>query len=47
MKMGKEKGQYGVRRKSYSAAVIDGMKRNSNIYVADSIVRKTYYTKQG
>ena len=26
MKIGKEKGQYEVRRKSYSAAVIDGMK---------------------
>ena len=27
--------------KSYSAAVIDGIKRNSRIYVGDSIVRKT------
>ena len=34
-------GQEGVRRKSYSAAVIDGIKRNSRIYVGDSIVRKT------
>ena len=34
-------GQEGERRKSYSAAVIDGMKRNSNIYVGDSTVRKT------
>ena len=29
------------RRKSYSAAVIDGIKGNSRIYVGDSIVRKT------
>ena len=35
-------GQEGERRKSYSAAVIDGIKRNSRIYVGDSIVRKTY-----
>ena len=34
-------GQEGKRRKSYSAAVIDGIKRNSRIYVGDSIVRKT------
>ena len=34
-------GQEGERRKSYSAAVIDGFKRNSRIYVGDSIVRKT------
>ena len=34
-------GQAGERRKSYSAAVIDGTKRNSRIYVGDSIVRKT------
>ena len=34
-------GQEGERRKSYSAAVIDGTKRNSRIYVGDSIVRKT------
>ena len=34
-------GQEGERRKSYSAAVIDGIKRNSRIYVRDSIVRKT------
>ena len=33
-------GKEGERRKSYSAAVIDGIKRNSRIYV-DSIVRKT------
>ena len=42
MKMGTwEKGQDGVRRKSYSAAVIDGIKRNAGIYVGDSIARKT------
>ena len=34
-------GQEGERRKSYSAAVIDGITRNSRIYVGDSIVRKT------
>ena len=34
-------GQEGERMKSYSAAVIDGIKRNSRIYVGDSIVRKT------
>ena len=34
-------GQEGERRKSYSAAVIDGIKRNSKIYVGDSIVQKT------
>ena len=34
-------GQEGERRKSYSAAVKDGIKRNSRIYVGDSIVRKT------
>ena len=34
-------GQEGERRKSYSAAVIDGTKRNSRIYLGDSIVRKT------
>ena len=34
-------GQDGERRKTYSAAVIEGFKRNSAIYVGDSIVRKT------
>ena len=34
-------GQEGERRKSYSVAVIDGVKRNSRIYVGDSIIRKT------
>ena len=33
-------GQEGERMKSYSAAVIDGIKRNPRIYVGDSIVRK-------
>ena len=34
-------GQEGERRKSYSAAVIDCIKRNTAIYVGDSIIRKT------
>ena len=34
-------GQEGEPRKSYSAAVIYGIKRNSRIYVGDSIVRMT------
>ena len=34
-------GQEGERRKSYSAAVIDDIKRNTTIYVGDSIIRKT------
>ena len=34
-------GQEGERRKSYSAAVIHGIKINSRIYDGDSIVRKT------
>ena len=34
-------GQEEERRKSYSAAVIDGIKRNTTIYVGDSIIRKT------
>ena len=33
-------GQEGEQRKSYSAAVIDGIKRNSRIYVEDAIVRR-------
>ena len=41
-KIGGKMGQDGERRKTYSAAVIDGFKRNSTIYVGDSIVRKTY-----
>ena len=40
-KIGGEMGQHGERRKTYSAAVIDGFKRNSTIYVGHSIVRKT------
>ena len=36
-----QEGQEGERRKSYSAAVIDGIKRKSRIFVGDSIVRKT------
>ena len=34
-------GEEGERRKSYSAAVIDSIKRNTTIYVGDSITRKT------
>ena len=34
-------GQEGEGRKSYSAAVMDGIKRNTTIYVGDSIIRKT------
>ncbi len=34
-------GQDGERRKTYSAAVIDDIKRKSRIFVGDSIVRKT------
>ena len=36
-----EVGLDGERRNTYSAAVIDGCKRTSTIYVGDSIVRKT------
>ena len=36
-----EKRQEGERRKKYSAAVIEGIKRNATTYVGDSIVRKT------
>ena len=39
-KIGEEIGQDGERRKTYSAAVIDGINRNSAIYVGYSIVRK-------
>ena len=39
--IGEEKGQDGERRKTYSAAVIDGCERTSTIYAGDSIVRKT------
>ena len=40
-KIGGEMGQDGERRNTYSAAVIDGIKRKSRIFVGDSIVRKT------
>ena len=40
-KIGGEMGQDGERRKKYSAAVIDVIKRKSRIFVGDSIVRKT------
>ena len=39
-KIGEEMGQYGERRKKCSAAVIDGIKRKSRIFVGESIVRK-------
>ena len=41
-KIGGEMGQDGERRKTYSAAVIEGFKRNSAIYMGDSIVRQTH-----
>ena len=40
-KIGGAMGLDGERRKTYSAAVIDGCKRTSRIYVEDSKVRKT------
>ena len=40
-KTGGEMGRDGKRRKKYSAAVIDGIKRKSRIFVGHSIVRKT------
>ena len=40
-KIGGEMGLDGERRNNYSAAVIDGCKRTSTIYMGDSIVRKT------
>ena len=46
-KIGWEMGQDGEIRKTYSAAVIDGFKRNSTIYVGDSIVRKTVRLSKG
>ena len=39
-KIGGEIRQDGERRKTYSAAVIEGFKRNSAIYVGDSIVKR-------
>ena len=39
--IGGETGQDGERRKTYSAAVIDGCRRTSTIYIGYSIVRKT------
>ena len=40
-RIGGRTGQEGERRNSYSAAVIDGIKRNTRIYVGDSVIRKT------
>ena len=42
-----EMGQDGERRNTHSAAVIEGLKRNSTIYVGDSVVRSTYTIEQG
>ena len=39
--IGGDMGQYGERRNKFSAAVIDGIKGKSRIFVGDSIVRKT------
>ena len=39
--IGGRTGQEGERRKSYSAAVIDGININTRIYVGNSIIRKT------
>ena len=39
-KIGWEKRQEGERRKKYSAAVIEGIKRNATTYAGGSIVRK-------
>ena len=40
-------GQEGERRKSYSAAMIDGIKRNSRIYVGDYSSEDRYKIEQG
>ena len=40
-KIGGEKRQEGERRKKYSAAMIEGIKRNATTYLGDSIVKKT------
>ena len=40
-KIGGEMGQHGERRKKYSAAVIDGIKRKPRIFEGYSIVKKT------
>ena len=40
-------GQHGERRKTYSAAVIDGFKRNSTIYVGDYSSEDRYKIEQG
>ena len=39
-------GQEGERRKSYSAAVIDGIKRNTTIYVGDSRAILRYFRQE-
>ena len=40
-------GQEGERMKSYSAAVIDGIKRNTTIYVGDYHPENRFKTEQG
>ena len=40
-------GEDGERRKTYSAAVIDGFNINSTLYVGDSMVRKTDTSRPG
>ena len=47
---GKGSGQNvmeGIERKSYSAAVIEGVRKRARVFVGDSIVRKTDSLKQG
>ena len=46
-KIGGEMGQHGERRKTYSAAVIGGFKRNSTIYVGDYSSEDRYKIEQG
>ena len=37
----KAAGQNGIHRKSYSEAVIEGVRKKARVFVGDSIVRKT------
>ena len=46
-KIGGEMGQDGERRKTYSAAVIDGFTRTSTIYLGDYSYEHGYKTEQG
>ena len=36
-----QNGMEGIERKSYSAAVIEGVRKRARVFVGDSIVRKT------